>query len=86
MITPQFKKTANGSSPIWLEATKQDVDFGPDREAPDFLVTEGTNQFGLELCEIFTGPQSPRAGSAMKTNDSTWQRLLKSFGVSMKRK
>lgn len=43
--------------------------LGPDREAPDFIVTEGTRQFGLEVCEIFTGRQSPSAGSAMKAKE-----------------
>ena len=31
-------------------------DVGPDREQPDFLVTEGAQQFGLEVSEIFAGP------------------------------
>jgi len=50
--------------------------LGPDREAPDFLVTEGTHQFGLELSEIFTGRQSPRSGSAMKTTESNMARTV----------
>lgn len=36
--------------------------LGLDRENPDFIVSEGEKQFGLEVCEIFTGAQS-RAGS-----------------------
>jgi hypothetical protein len=44
-------------------------DLGPDREGPDFLVTEGTQQFGLEVCEIFTGPQGG-GGSTMKRAES----------------
>jgi hypothetical protein len=47
--------------------------LGPDREHPDFLVTEGTQQFGLEVCEIFTGRLNKR-GSAMKKIESNVQR------------
>jgi hypothetical protein len=46
-----------------------------DREHPDFIVTEGKKQFGLEVCEIFIGPQD-RAGSAMKRTESGVQRQL----------
>ena len=46
-----------------------------DRENPDFLVTEESQQFGLEVCEIFTGRQS-RAGSAMKEMESHRQRAV----------
>ena len=49
--------------------------LGPDRERPDFIVNEGEQQFGLEICEIFTGPQR-RAGSAMKESESNNQRDL----------
>jgi hypothetical protein len=49
--------------------------IGPDREHPDFLVTEGVRQFGLEVCEIFTGQQD-RAGSAMKEVESLGQRSV----------
>jgi hypothetical protein len=49
--------------------------IGPDREHPDFLVTEGAQQFGLEVCEIFTGQQR-RAGSAMKEMESHGQRAV----------
>jgi hypothetical protein len=49
--------------------------LGPDREHPDFLVTEGAQQFGLEVCEIFTGQQG-RAGSAMKEMESNTQRAV----------
>ena len=47
--------------------------LGPDREHPDFVVTEGAQQFGLEVCEIFTGQQSG-AGSHMKREESETQR------------
>jgi hypothetical protein len=50
-------------------------DFGPDREHPDFLVTEGTRQFGLEVSEVFMGSQD-RAGSAMKKIESDSQGVL----------
>ena len=49
--------------------------LGPDRECPDFIVTEGTQRFGLELCEIFTGPQS-QAGSGMKKMEAETQRAV----------
>ena len=49
--------------------------LGPDREHPDFLVTEGAQQFGLEVSEIFTGRQD-RAGSAMKEKESKAQRAV----------
>src|ERR1700730_402683 len=49
--------------------------LGPDREHPDFLVTEGAQQFGLEVSEIFTGRQD-RAGSAMKEKESKAQRSV----------
>jgi hypothetical protein len=71
MITPQFKKNRERFfADLAGKQLNKTWNLGPDREAPDFLVTEGTNQFGLELSEIFTGPQNPRAGSAMKTNES----------------
>jgi hypothetical protein len=53
-------------------------DLGPDREHPDFLVTEDAQQFGLEVSEIFMGPQS-RAGSAMKEMESNTQRAVEAL-------
>jgi hypothetical protein len=47
-------------------------DLGPDREHPDFMVTEGNQRSGLEVCEIFTGAQSVR-GAAMKARESNTQ-------------
>jgi hypothetical protein len=71
MITTQLKKNRERFfADLAGKLLNKTWILGPDREAPDFFVTEGTNQFGLELCEIFTGAQSPRAGSAMKTNES----------------
>ncbi|MGH7053226.1 MAG: hypothetical protein ACREFA_05355 [Stellaceae bacterium] len=50
-------------------------DLGADRERPDFVVTEGEQQFGLEVCEVFTGPQS-QDGSAMKRVESNTSRAI----------
>jgi hypothetical protein len=50
-------------------------DIGPDSEAPDFLIAEGAHQFGLEVCEIFTGSQG-RSGSAMKEAESHNQQAV----------
>src|ERR1700730_13593238 len=49
-----------------------------DREHPDFMVTEGRQRFGLEVCEIFVGPQD-RAGSAMKRTESGVHRQLEAL-------
>jgi hypothetical protein len=49
--------------------------LGEDREHPDFVVTEGAQQFGLEVCDVFMGQQG-RAGSAMKAKESNTQRLV----------
>lgn len=49
--------------------------FGPDRENPDFIITEAEQQFGLEVCEIFTGLKS-KAGSHMKRKESEIQRAV----------
>jgi hypothetical protein len=46
--------------------------FGEDREHPDFVITEDGRQFGLEVCEIFMGPQG-RGGSDMKAKESASQ-------------
>ena len=48
------------------------------REHPDFLVTEGEKRFGLEVCEIFAGPQD-RTGSAMKRTESSVHRQLEAL-------
>jgi hypothetical protein len=49
--------------------------LGPDQESPDFIVNDAVQAFGLEVCEIFTGPQN-RAGSSMKRSESIIQRDL----------
>ncbi|MCZ6759808.1 MAG: hypothetical protein O7D29_05445 [Gemmatimonadetes bacterium] len=49
--------------------------LSPDRERPDFLVTEGTQNFGLEVSEVFMGPQGP-AGAAMKKRENETQKAV----------
>jgi hypothetical protein len=49
--------------------------LGSVQESPDFIVNEALQAFGLEVCEIFTGPQN-RAGSSMKRAESVTQRDL----------
>ncbi len=49
--------------------------LSPDRESPDFLVTEGTQKFGLEVSEVFMGPQS-RDGSKIKEKESKTQKAV----------
>jgi len=44
-------------------------------EGPDFIIEERGRQFGLELNDIFVGPQGA-AGSALKREESKTQRLL----------
>lgn len=46
--------------------------LGLDRERPDFIVTEGKQQFGLEVSELFTGKQD-KSGSHMKEMESNTQ-------------
>jgi hypothetical protein len=48
------------------------------REHPDFIITEGEKRFGLEVCEIFAGPQD-RTGSAMKRTESSVHRQLEAL-------
>ncbi len=49
--------------------------LGPDRENPDFIVTEDAEQFGLEVVDIFTGPQDDH-GSHMKKAESDTQKAV----------
>jgi hypothetical protein len=75
-MTPPLKKVRERL--ITEEAAKlmgKTWDLGPDREHPDFLITEGTQRFGLEVSEIFMGSQS-RAGSVMKKRESDTQRVV----------
>ncbi len=46
-----------------------------DCECPDFIVTEGAQQFGLEVRDLFTGKQS-RAGSHMEIMESETQQAV----------
>jgi hypothetical protein len=55
--------------------SRKSWDLGADREGPDFVVTELKQQFGLEVCEVFTGPES-RDGSAMKKTESKTARAI----------
>lgn len=43
---------------------------------PDFIVHEGRNSFGLEVCEIFSGKVSPKKGSKLKEKAVTNQKLI----------
>ena len=49
--------------------------LGDDREIPDFIVTEGTEEFGLEVVEIFTGPQNEH-GAHLKKGESDTQKAV----------
>jgi hypothetical protein len=49
-----------------------------DGEHPDFIITEGEERFGLEVCEIFIGPQGS-AGSAMKRAESGVHRQIENI-------
>jgi hypothetical protein len=50
-------------------------DFGADRENPDFIVTSGDQRFGLEVTQIFIGPQG-HAGSSLKAAEAKMQRII----------
>ncbi len=53
-------------------------DLEQDREHPDFVISDGAQRFGLEVCEVFMGPQG-KAGSAMKQVESKIQRAINGF-------
>ena len=46
-----------------------------ETESPDFIVTEGDRQFGLEVSELFTGSEG-RKGSKLKAEESARQRTI----------
>ena len=46
-----------------------------EREPPDFIIAEGDHRFGLEVNDIFVGPQVA-AGSKIKKGESMTQRML----------
>ena len=48
---------------------------GEDREIPDFIVTEGDRQFGLEVSEVFIGHVG-RKGSERKAEESIHQETI----------
>ena len=50
-------------------------DLGDDREHPDFMVVENGKRFGLEVTQIFSGPQGD-AGSSLKASESKTQRTV----------
>ena len=50
-------------------------DLGADREHPDFIVTNGNQQFGLEITQIFVGLQD-NSGSALKAAEGKTQRIV----------
>lgn len=49
--------------------------FGADREHPDFVVTEESKQFGLEITQIFIGPKGS-GGSSLKAGEAKTQRSV----------
>jgi hypothetical protein len=49
--------------------------LGEDREHPDFVVAEDGQQFGLEVTQIFIGPQD-HGGSSLKAQESKTQRVV----------
>jgi hypothetical protein len=49
--------------------------LGEDREHPDFVVAENGYQFGLEVMQIFMGPQG-QGGSTLKAKESRTQRVV----------
>lgn len=49
--------------------------LGPDREKPDFIITEGEKQFGLEFTYLFAGPQDEH-GSHRKRAESDTQKAV----------
>jgi hypothetical protein len=69
------EKTANFFDKKWS--------LGPDRERPDFIVTEGKQQFRLEVCEIFAGPQD-KTDSYMKKRNRILRPLRTGFGKIMR--
>ena len=48
---------------------------GADRERPDFIVSDDSETFGLEVCEVFTGQQDS-GGAEMKKEESQNQKIV----------
>lgn len=59
--------------------------LGPDRENPDFIVAEDGNQFGLEVVEIFTGPQDEH-GARKKRAESKTQKVVNALRAEYEKK
>jgi hypothetical protein len=59
--------------------------LGPDRENPDFIVTEGERQFGLEVTYLFAGPQDEH-GSHRKMAESNTQKAVNAFEAEYEKK
>jgi hypothetical protein len=53
----------------------QEWNFGEDREHPDFVVHDGASTFGLEVSELFIGPQN-RSGAILKRDESMRHKRL----------
>ena len=49
--------------------------LGPDRESPDFLITEALQHFGMEVHEVFSGKKI-RAGSERKKREGETQQII----------
>lgn len=47
----------------------------PDRENPDFVISEAGHKFGLEVADVFMGRQN-RSGAIMKKEEATTQDFL----------
>tara|TARA_R110000782_G_scaffold211342_1_gene299269 strand:+ start:2008 stop:2709 length:702 start_codon:yes stop_codon:yes gene_type:complete len=67
------------------KALRKEWCLGPDRENPDFIVTEGGKQFGLEIVEIFTGPQDGH-GSHRKRAESETQKVVNALRTEYEEK
>jgi len=78
MTRPTQKRRERFFAELAAEFLGKPWTFEEDREHPDFIVTEGEQRFGLEVCEIFTGLQG-RAGSAMKRVESSIHRQLETL-------
>jgi hypothetical protein len=75
MTTPEQKKRERFFVEQAIRSLKVGWTILVEREPPDFLVKEGSQQFGLEVSDIFIGRQGA-AGSEMKKGESKTQRML----------
>ncbi len=58
--------------------------LGPDREKPDFVITEDEKQFGLEFTYLFAGPQDEH-GSHRKRAESDTQKAVNTLRAEYER-